>query len=92
MFADIAKMAAKLALIGVVTAAVLAVFTVIQIPEPDLTQFIQAIGMGKAFIQYWVPGYNVVIVFAGVIFTAQLSILVLRTVLVAYRWIFKVNE
>lgn len=92
MFADIAKMAAKIALIAVVTAAVIAVFSLVQIPTPDFTQFSQAISMGKAFIAYWVPGYNVILTFGIAMLALQVAVLGARLALIAYRWIFKVNE
>lgn len=91
MFADIAKIAVKVALIAVITTAVIAVFTV-EIPVFDLANFQIAIGKGLAFIQYWVPGYKVVWTLAIALFSLQLAILALRGVLIAYRWIFKVNE
>lgn len=91
MFADLAKMAVKIALIAVITATIIAVFAV-TIPSPDLSPLQQALGKGLAFVQYWVPNYMLIWNFFKVLLALQLAILALRGTLIAYRWVMKVNE
>lgn len=92
MFADIAKMALKASLVAIVTAAVLAVFATVQIPAIDMTSFQQAIGMGKAMLQYWVPGYNIILTLGLTLLLLQVAVIAFRVSAIAFRWLFKVNE
>lgn len=92
MFADIAKIAIKTGLIAIVTAAIIAVFSVVQIPSVPTEYFAQAVGMGKAFIQYWVPGYNILFTFGITMLILWITVYALRIAQIALHWIFKVNE
>lgn len=91
--ADWVKIATKLALIAVVMAAVALLLNGIIMPQIDLEPIKQAVGHGKAIINYYTDGY------AG-LFLLGLSLITLRYIVfpifmlasIAWRWIFKVNE
>lgn len=91
--ADAIKMAAKIALIALVTGAIVAVFTGIVVPEIDLTTFITAIGKGKAIIYYYAD-WLVPILNLGIVILAlrYLALPTLSLAMIAYKWLFKVNE
>lgn len=92
MFADYVKMGVKAGLIITVTGVIVAIFANIQIPAVDTTSFTNAVSMGKAFVEYWVPiltpFVNIFVFLLGLELLAFTSTLVL----IAMRWIFKVNE
>ena len=92
MFADYIKMAAKIALIVVITTAVIALFTVVQIPTLDFTLFGTIMGKGLAFANHWIPGFTIVFPITVVCLGLQLAILLFEYGAIAWRWIFKVNE
>lgn len=92
MFGDIVKIAAKTALIAVITAAIIALFANVQIPGLDFTLFGQTLGKGLAILYHWVPGSNVIVPIAFAMFGLQLSIMLFEFAMVAVRWIMKVNE
>lgn len=92
--ADFVKMAAKLALIvGVMAAAVLLLGGVV-IPTVNMAPIAEAVGHGKAIIDYYLSGGF------GVLFTAGIVLLLIKYVLfptfmvasIVWRWVFKVNE
>lgn len=92
MFADIVKIAAKTALIAVITAAIIALFANVQIPNLDFTMFGQALGKGLAIMYHWVPGANVIVPLAFSMLGLQLAIMLFEFAMVAVRWVMKVNE
>lgn len=92
MFADYVKMAAKVALIAIVTGIVVAIFANVQIPELDLTIFSQAVGKGKAFVLYWVPVFFPFLNFFIFLVGLEIALYAGYIALIAYRWIMKVNE
>lgn len=92
MFADYVKMAAKVALIAVITTAIIALFTTVQIPNLDFTLFGQALGKGLAIIYHWVPGSNIIVPIAFSMMGLQLAILLFEYAMIAVRWVMKVNE
>lgn len=92
MFADYVKMGAKIALIAVITAAIIAIFANVQIPNLDFTLFGQALGKGLAIVYHWVPGSNVIVPIAVSMLGIQLAILLFEYGMIAVRWVMKVNE
>lgn len=92
MFADYVKMAAKVALIAVITAAIIAIFATVQIPNLDFTLFSQSISKGLALVYHWVPGSNVLLPLAFSMFGIQLAIMLFEYSMIAVRWVLKVNE
>ena len=92
MFADYVKMGAKIALIAVITAAVLLIFANVQIPNLDFTLLSQGLGTALAIIYHWVPAAQVIFPIAVSMLGIQLAILLFEYGAIAWRWIFKVNE
>ena len=92
MFADIVKIAANTALIAVITAAIIAIFVNVQIPDLDFTLMGQALGKGLAIIYHWVPGSNIIVPIAFGMMGVQLAILLFEYAMIAVRWVMKVNE
>lgn len=92
MFADYVKMGAKIAVIAVVTAAIIAIFTTVQIPGLDFAFFGQTLGKGLALVYHWVPASSVIIPIAFAMMGVQLAILLFEYAMIAVRWVLKVNE
>ena len=86
------KMAAKVALIATVTAAIIAIFTQVQIPGLDFTLFSNALSTALAIAYHWCPGLSIVFPVAVAMFGVYLSIMTFRYAAIAFRWVFKVNE
>ena len=92
--ADFVKMAAKLALIAGVMAAAILILGGIVIPTINLGPIAEAVGHGKAIIDYYLTGGF------GVLFTAGVALLAIKYIIlptfmvvsIVWRWIFKVNE
>lgn len=89
---DAAKIAAKVALIAVVTAAIIALFATVRIPNVDFTVFSRALGVGLAVAYYYVPASQVIFPIVVMILTLELAIKLFEFAMIAVRWIFKVNE
>lgn len=92
MFADYVKMGAKLALIAIITAAILILFATVQIPNLDFTLLSNGLGTALAVIYHWVPAAQVIVPLAISMLGIQLAILLFEYGAIAWRWIFKVNE
>lgn len=92
MFADYVKMGAKIALIAVITAAIIAIFANIQIPNLDFTLLSSGISTALAIIYHWAPASQVIVPLTFVMLGIQLAILLFEYGAIAWRWIFKVNE
>lgn len=92
MFADYVKMGAKIALIAVITAAILLLFSTVQIPNLDFSTFSTGLSTALAIIYHWVPAAQVLVPLAITMLGVQLAILLFEYGAIAWRWIFKVNE
>lgn len=92
MFADYVKMAAKVALIAVITAAIIAIFANVQIPNLDFTLFSQGISKAMAIMYHWIPASSVIVPLAISMLGIQLAILLFHYAMIAVRWVMKVNE
>lgn len=92
MFAIIAKIATKTALIAVVTTAVLALFANIQIPAIDFTLITNALGVGLAVVYHWFPPAQVLMPIVLFLIGLDLALITFNFAMIAIRWIFKVNE
>lgn len=92
MFADYVKMGAKLALIAVITAAIVALFANLQIPALNFTLLNQGISTALAIMYHWVPASQVIVPLALSLLGIQLAILLFEYAMIAVRWILKVNE
>lgn len=92
--ADFVKMAAKLALIAGVMAGIALLLTGVVIPTINLAPLAEAVGHGKAILNYYLTGGF------GALFTAGVALLLIKYVVfptvmvlsIVWRWVFKVNE
>lgn len=91
---DFVKIAAKTVLIvGIMAAAILLLGGVV-IPTINVVPIAQAVGHGKAILDYYLTGGF------GVLFTAGVALLFIKYILtplfwvasIVWRWIMKVNE
>ena len=92
MFADYVKMGAKLALIAVITAAIVALFTTVQIPALNFQYLTQGLSTALAIVYHWVPASQVVVPLAFSMLGVQLAIILFEYAMIAVRWVLKVNE
>lgn len=92
MFADYIKMGAKIALIAVITAAIVLIFTNVQIPTLDYTTLTSGLSTALAIIYHWVPASTVIVPLALSMLGIQLAIMLFEYAMIAVRWIMKVNE
>lgn len=89
---DAVKIAAKTALIAVITAAVIALFANITIPNVDYSQFSQALGVGLAVVYHYVPIASVVFPVVITLVAFDLAYRGFQIAMIAIRWVMKVNE
>lgn len=89
---DLVKIGVKTALIAVITTAIIALFANITIPAVDLTSFSQALGVGLAVMYHWVPVTVVLFPVVLGLIAFQLALWAFNLVMIATRWIMKVNE
>lgn len=89
---DALKIAAKVALIVIVTAAILIIFANVQIPTLDYTFMINGMETGLAVLYHWIPIANVIMPVIYTCLGIRLAILVFEITAIAWRWIFKINE
>lgn len=92
MFADYVKMGAKIALIAVITAAILAIFATVQIPNLDFSVLSNGLGTALAIVYHWVPASQVIFPIAVSMLGIQLAIMLFEYAMIAVRWVMKVNE
>lgn len=92
MFADYVKMGAKIALIAVITAAIILLFTTVQIPNLNFSTLSTGLSTALAIMYHWVPAAQILVPLAFSMLAVQLAILIFEYGAIAWRWIFKVNE
>lgn len=92
MFADYVKMGAKIALIAVITAAIILLFTTVQIPNLNFSTLSTGLSTALAIMYHWVPAAQILVPLAFSMLAVQLAILLFEYGAIAWRWIFKVNE
>lgn len=89
---DFIKIAAKVALIAVISVAIIALFASVTIPGLDFTLFNQGISTALAIMYNWVPASSVVFPIAVTMLGIQLAIMLFNFSMIAIRWVMKVNE
>lgn len=92
MFAPAIKMAVRVGLVAVVTAAILVLFTQVQIPGLNFSGVSGGLNTALAIVYHWCPGAQIVFPVAITMMTVYLAIMVFQFAMIAVRWIFKVNE
>lgn len=86
------KIAAKVALIAIVTAGIVALFAGLVIPEVNLIPLENAVATGKAIMGYWFPEFGIWLIVGFVLLSFRISLLAFQLGILAVKWIFKVNE
>lgn len=86
------KIAAKVALIAVITTAIIALFSTVQIPNLDFTYFSQGLNTALALAYNWCPGLQIVFPLAVGMAGVYLAIILFHYAMIGVRWIMKVNE
>lgn len=89
---DFVKIAAKTALIAVITAAIIALFANISIPNLDFSQFSQALGVGLAVMYHYVPVMTILWPIVLALIAFDLAYYAFKLAMIAIRWVMKVNE
>lgn len=89
---DAVKIAVKTALIAVITAGILALFTVIQIPILDFSVMSNGLSTALAIAYHWCPVLQIIFPACLVILGVKLAIKTFEVAAIAYRWVMKVNE
>lgn len=90
---DAVKIAVKAALIAVITVAVFALVSNVQIPTLDVSLLATAVGKGKAIIDYY-AGWLSPILIAGLFLLSFHFVLLpgFHIAMIAVRWVLKINE
>lgn len=90
---DFVKIAAKTALIAVITGAILLVFANVQVPVFNVQLVVNAIGKGRAIVQYYCgPFITLVDIGLWLMGIRYVAIPTLHFSLLAVKWVLKVNE
>ena len=89
---DFVKIAAKTALIAIITAAIIALFANIQIPSLNFSQFTQALGIGLAIMYHYVPVMTILWPIVLALIAFDLGYYAFKLAMIAIRWVMKVNE
>ena len=89
---DAVKIAVKTALIVGITAGIIALFTVVQIPQVDYTYFAQALGTGLAVVYHYVPVATVLFPVVLALLAFDVALRAFNLAMIAVRWVMKVNE
>ena len=90
--ADWVKIAIKLALVAVVMAIIIVLFTMVPIPSFDYSVLTNGLGTALAVMFHYCPACIVVFPVVLALLAFELALLGIRGVLVGIKWVFKVNE
>ena len=89
---DAVKIAVKTALIVGITAGIIALFNIIQIPSVDYIYFTQAIGAGLAVVYHYIPVASVLFPIVLALLAFDVALRAFNLSMIAVRWVMKVNE
>lgn len=90
---DAIKIAVKIGLVALITAAVLVLFTQVTFPAFDTSILVQAVGKGKAILSFYVGDFMPLLALGfGLLTVRFIGIPAVRLVLLVFRWTLKVNE
>lgn len=90
--ADWIKIGIKAGLVITVTAMVLFVLSAVPLPAINTTELANALGVGKAILQYWFPALSIMLTIYVSLLALELAIWGVKIALIAIRWVLKVNE
>lgn len=89
---DAIKIAVKTGLIAVITVAVVALFSNIQIPNLNYTEFSNALSVGLAIMYHYVPIMNILWPLVLFLLGFHFAYYGFKVAMIAIRWVMKVNE
>lgn len=89
--ADWLKIAIKTALVATIMAAVVVLFTQVQIPNVDFS-VLSGIGTFFAVMNHWLPIMTVVWPVVLALLGFEVALLTTKLALIGVRWIMKINE
>lgn len=89
---DAIKIAVKVGLVAVVTAAIVVIFATIKVPALDYSSFTNGLGTALAMFYYFVPIANILMPVVFIAVGIIVAIKLFEISMVGIRWIFKVNE
>lgn len=92
MFADYIKMAAKIALIAVVTAAIIGLLNIVTIPNFNINAITAYITIAFTYATNWCPMFPALWGIGLTLLALELGIMGFEVAAMAWRWVFKVNE
>lgn len=92
MFADYVKMAAKIALIAIITAGIIVLLNTVTIPTVNFTAISTYLNIAYSFALNWCPVMNILWPICLSLITLEIGIMTFEIGAIAWRWIFKVNE
>lgn len=92
MFGDFIKFGARTAALGAIVLAIVALFTVVPIPQPDYSLFSQMIGKGYALMTHWVPGFPAIYTFIMVVLGLWVTLKVFKFSLSGLAFVLKVMQ
>lgn len=92
MFADYVKMAAKLALVVVITGAIVALFNIVTIPSFNISALNAYMTIAFTFATNWCPMFPWLFTTGIALLSLELGFMAFDVAAMAWRWIFKVNE
>lgn len=92
MFADYVKMAAKLALVAVITGAIVALFNIVTIPNFNIGALTAYMTIAYTFACHWCPMFPWLFTTGIALLSLELAFMGFDIAAMAWRWIFKVNE
>lgn len=90
--ADWIKMAVKAGLIAVITGALIFILTAITFPVPDMTAFIDGVSWAYAIGNYYIPLFTPITILFVALLGLEVTLRGVYLAIIAWRWIFKVNE
>lgn len=88
------KMAIRAGLVGTIAIALVVILTTVPLPEIQMDYFGEAIGHGKAILQYYLGARGTALLGIGIgLFILDYVVKITIGIgLIAVRWIMKVNE
>lgn len=92
MFAEAIKITAKAAALVAATAAIIALFSVIQIPAIDLSPATDVIGLVYSIGVHYVPLFPLIWNLGLVLLTLEAGIITWKVGAIAYKWVLKVGS
>lgn len=92
MFAPAIKMGIRVGLVAIVTAAILVLFTQVQIPGLNFSAISGGLNTALAIVYHWCPGAQIIFPIAVTMMSVYLAILLFQFAMIAVRWVFKINE